>query len=245
MIYAAARDITEQRNIQEDLAISEVKYKTLFDHTLLGTEVIDAETGKVVLANRSIAKMFGFKSPEDMIGTSPIDYVLPEDLEWVAQQMAQVFANPEKRDVVNIRARTADGRIIWVTGSGTSFEHDGKWSMLLSLIDVTAAKEAELKLHKEEEKNRLLIDNAAEGIAVIQDGVVKFVNPKCSEFTGRTAEETISMPFLELVHPDDRQMLAENYARRLAGGEAANNYQFRVVDKTRQHEVASDQRRPA
>ena len=52
-------------------------------------EVVDGETGKMVLANRSVARMFGFKSPADMIGTNPMDYVLPEDLEWVASQMAR------------------------------------------------------------------------------------------------------------------------------------------------------------
>jgi len=48
--------------------------------------------------------------------------------------------------------------------------------MLISLVDITAAKEAEFKLTESEEKNRLLIDNAAEGIIVVQDGVTKFFN---------------------------------------------------------------------
>ena len=65
-------------------------------------------------------------------------------------------------------------------------------------------------MHESEEKNRLLIDNAAEGIAVVQDGLLKFVNPKCAGFTGRPAEELISTPFLDIVHPEDRQMMAES-----------------------------------
>ena len=90
------------------------------------------------------------------------------------------MADPGKHDVATIRSRTEDGRIIWVTAMATPFEYEGKPSMLLSLIDVTAAKEAEVKLQESEEKNRLLIDNAAEGIAVVQDGLLKFVNPKCA-----------------------------------------------------------------
>ena len=197
----ACRNITRRKMAEESMQASEIKYRDLFDHTLLGTEVIDAETGKVVLTNHSIASMFGFKSPEDMIGTNPMDYVLPEDKEWVVQQMAQVFADPQKHDVVNIRARTEDGRIIWVTGSGTSFQHQGKWSMLLSLIDMTAAKEAEFRLLESEEKNRLLIEVADEGIAVVQDGVTRFFNRRLEELTGWSSEELLSRSFLDLVHP--------------------------------------------
>ena len=229
--HGACRDITKRRKAEESMKASEIKYRALFDHTLLGTEVVDAETGKVVLANRSIARMFGFKSPEDMIGTKPIDYVLPEDLEWVAQQMAQVFADPEKHDVVRIRARTEDGRIIWVTGSGTSFEHEGKWSMLLSLVDITAAKVVQDQLSESEEKNRLLIDNAAEAIVVVQDGVTKFFNRRLAELTGWPAEDLFAKSFLDLVHPDDREMVALNYMKRVAGEPVPNNYQFRIIDK--------------
>ena len=103
--------------------------------------------------------------------------------------------------------------------------------MLLSLVDVTAAKEAEDKLQESEEKNRLLIDNAAESIIVVQDGLLKFVNRKCTEFVGYSAKELLSRSFADFVHPDDRQMVADNYIKRMTGEQVPNTYQSRVVDK--------------
>ena len=183
------------------------------------------------LANRSMAQMFGFKSPEDMVGTAPLDYVLPENLEWVASEIAQLMTDAGWHKVATLRSRTEDGRIIWVTGMTTPFEYEGRPSMLISLVDVTAAKEAQLKVADSEKKHRLLIDNAAEAIIVIQDGILKFANPKCAEISAYANEELVSRPFIEIVHPDDRQMIAENYVKRISGEEAPNNYRFRIVDK--------------
>jgi PAS domain S-box-containing protein/putative nucleotidyltransferase with HDIG domain len=230
-VLTTARDITERKKAQEALLSSEIKYRNLFEHTLLGMEVIDGETGKVVLSNHSMARMFGFKSPEDMAGTNPMDYVPPEDLEWVTKELAQVLADPEKRDVATLRAKTEDGRIIWVTASGTSFEYEGKPSMLLSLIEVTAAKEAEDKLRDSEEKNRLLIDNSIEAISVIQDGVIKFANRRFAESVGYSAQELVSRSFADFIHPDDRQRVAEYYFKRMGGEEAPSSYQFRWIDR--------------
>ena len=225
-------DITELKRAQEALTASELNYRKLFDHTLIGLEVVDAETMKVVLANRSIASMFGFGSPEDMVGTEPLDYVVPEDVDLAVGYLAKALADSTFHEVVTLKVRTEDGRIIWVTGMAAPFEYVCRPSILLSLEDVTAAKEAGLKMTESEEKNRLLVDNAAEGIIVVQDGVLKFANPKCTEVSGYSNQELVSRSFLELVHPDDRQAIAENYVKRLAGEDVPNNYRFRIVDKT-------------
>jgi PAS domain S-box-containing protein/putative nucleotidyltransferase with HDIG domain len=229
--HGVARDVSERKKAQEALKASEIKYKDLFEHTLLGMEVLDGETGKVVLSNRSLARTFGFKSPADMVGINPMDYVLPEDLEWVATQMAELMTDPGWNKVATVRSRTEDGRIIWVTAMTTPFDYEGRPSMLLSLVEATAAKEAQDRLQESELKNRLLIENAAEGIIVVQDGVTRFSNRKCAEITGWSPEELNSKPFLELVHPEDREMIAENYIKRVAGEDAPNNYQFRIIDK--------------
>jgi PAS domain S-box-containing protein/putative nucleotidyltransferase with HDIG domain len=232
VVFIVCEDISGRKRTEEALKDSEAKYRDLFEHTLLGMEVVDAETMKVVLANHSMARMSGFKSPEDMVGTVPLDYVLPEDLEWVAAELAKAMANPNMYEVATLRSRTADGRIMWVTGMATQFDYEGTPSVLISLVDVTAAKEADVKVAESEEKNRLLIENAAEGIAVVQDGLLKFVNPKCAEFTGRPPQELLSTRFLDIVHPEDRQMMADNYAKRLSGEESPNNYQFRIIDRS-------------
>ncbi|MBN2098894.1 MAG: PAS domain S-box protein, partial [Dehalococcoidia bacterium] len=228
----ACRDITERRRTQEELAATETNYRNLFNQTLLGMEVVDSQTGKVVLANHAIARMFGFSSPEEMVGLDAITgWVLPEDMEWVLREFAKAMADPDKRDVATLRIKGKDGRMVWVSGSGTLFDYEGRPALLISLINVTAARDAEDRLRESEEKNRLLIDNAAEGIIVVQDGVLKFVNRKCIEFVGYSAEELVSRSFADFVHPDERQRLAEYYVRRMSGEEVPATYQSRVIDK--------------
>ena len=231
-MHGVARDISERKKAKEALVASEIKYRNLFEHTLLGMEVIDAETGKVVLANHAIARMFGFNSPEEMVGLDAITgWVLPEDMEWVLREFAKAMADPEKRDVATLRVRGKDGHMVWVSGSGTLFDYEGKPAILISLIDVTAAKEAEAKLHESEEKNRLLVENANEAITVVQDAVLKFANPKFAQLTGYSEKDLVGKTFVELLHPDDRQMVAEYYARRLKGEEVPYIYQFKFFDK--------------
>ncbi|MBN2100246.1 MAG: PAS domain S-box protein [Dehalococcoidia bacterium] len=229
--HAIACDVSERRRAEQALRDSEAKYRNLFEHTLLGMEVVDGQTGKTVLANRSLARMFGFKSAADMVGTNPLDYVLPEDLEWVASQIAQLMNDPLWEKQVRIRARAEDGRIIWLTGMGTPFEYEGKPCMLISMVDITAAKEAELKLQESEEKNRLLVDSATEGIAVVQDGILKFTNRRFAESVGYSAQELVGRSFVDFICPDDRQKVAEYYFKRLSGEAAPSNYEFRWIDR--------------
>jgi len=62
---------------------TEEKYRHLFESTQDGMEVIDGATGRVVLANKACARMFGFDNPEDMLGTNPLDYVPPDSI-WLS-----------------------------------------------------------------------------------------------------------------------------------------------------------------
>ncbi len=225
------RDVTDRVRSQEALLASETNYKRLFEATLLGTEVIDAETGKVVLANSAVARIFGLKSAEEAIGITPMEYILPEDRDWVAEQMAAAFVDPGKRDVTTIRSGTRDGRVVWLTATAASFDYHGRSAILVSMIDVTAMREAEVKLRESEEKNRLLIENAAEAIAVIQDGATKFFNRRLLELTGCTEEELYRISLVNLIHPEERDMVALNYMNRVAGLPAPNDYQFRIIDR--------------
>jgi len=99
--------------------------------------------------------------------------------------------------------------------------------------DITQRRKAEEALRVSEERYRLVVENASEAIVVAQDGVLKFSNSRTKGLFGYSQEEMASKPFIELIHPDDQQMVAGRYMARLRGEEMPSVYSFRVVDKAR------------
>ena len=84
-----------------------------------------------------------------------------------------------------------------------------------------------------EEKYRLLIENANDGIVVTQSRKIQLFNRRFLDFSGTTAEdakEMQPMSILDYVHPDDREMVMLHHVRRIRGEEKPKPYILRVVD---------------
>jgi len=97
--------------------------------------------------------------------------------------------------------------------------------------DITYQKTAEEALLESEEKYRLLVENVQEGIAVLQENILKFTNPITSDITGYSQEEMDSMHFSRLVHPEDLEMVARYNRERLEGLSTSDKYSFRIIAK--------------
>ncbi len=97
--------------------------------------------------------------------------------------------------------------------------------------DMNARAEIEVALRQSEERYRLLVETAQEGIVVAQDGYLAYANPAVSAITGYSTEELKTMPFTQYVFPEDREFLLENYKQRLDGTEGAQRYQLRILRK--------------
>jgi len=87
-------------------------------------------------------------------------------------------------------------------------------------------------LAEEKEKYRTLIENAAEAIIVVQDGMIKFANPKGEELYGYSQEELASRHHIDFIHEKDREMVEERHKKRLKGKELPSSYPFRIVNRT-------------
>ena len=94
-------------------------------------------------------------------------------------------------------------------------------------LDTTKNQEAKDPL--EEDTYKTLVNNATEAIFIAQKGMLKLINPATCKITGRTYAELYSTPFLEFVHPEDRELIALNYEKRISGQNAPERYQFRIV----------------
>ncbi|MBW2567142.1 MAG: PAS domain S-box protein, partial [Deltaproteobacteria bacterium] len=103
---------------------------------------------------------------------------------------------------------------------------------------IAERKRTEEALHKmseaaleSERKYRLAVDNANDAIFVVQDGVVKFPNPKVREITGYSADYLATTPFADLIEPEDRDMVVERHKKRLNGEDVPNTYSFRIINR--------------
>lgn len=87
------------------------------------------------------------------------------------------------------------------------------------------------EIQEKEKKYRELVENAAEAIVLVQDGVVKFVNPAAARHTGYAEEELVSAPVADLVHPEDRNAVLERYRQLVEGEAALHVFLFRIITK--------------
>lgn len=103
--------------------------------------------------------------------------------------------------------------------------------LLVLLANIKKRKKGEETLRESEEKYRTLFENAGEAIFVARDGRVVFANPMTVTITGYSGEEIASRPFVDFIHPDDRDLIIDRHTRRLNGEEIPRSYAFRVLCK--------------
>jgi len=85
--------------------------------------------------------------------------------------------------------------------------------------------------HKDEETLlKVLAEEAAVGVCIMQDGKIRYFNSNFPLAIGYTADELLGKDSLDIVVPEDREMVRENTIKMLKG-ELVSPYQFRVIHK--------------
>ena len=81
-VLGVSTDITERKRAEKALRDSEEKYRNIFENAVEGIFQYSPE-GRFISVNPSLARMFGYESPQTLMDTiTDIDrqmYVLPED----------------------------------------------------------------------------------------------------------------------------------------------------------------------
>ncbi|MCK4388680.1 MAG: PAS domain S-box protein [Desulfobacterales bacterium] len=112
-------------------------------------------------------------------------------------------------------------------------EEDALFLLIFASQAAIAIENARLygELKESEEKYRLLVENANDAIFIAQDKVVKFPNPKAEAMIGYSAEEFAKIPFVDFIHPEDRDMVLDKHKRTLKGKEPPSTYSFRIINR--------------
>ncbi|MGL4368223.1 MAG: PAS domain-containing protein, partial [Spirochaetota bacterium] len=100
--------------------------------------------------------------------------------------------------------------------------------MFLGIGFILMLKEQKDRLLAEsEEKYRTLVEKAQEMIGIVQNERFVFMNPLMKEalcIRGEPDDFFLS----DILHPDDRDMVVNNYQRRVSGDDIPSGYDFRI-----------------
>ncbi|MFZ5573542.1 MAG: PAS domain S-box protein [Thermodesulfobacteriota bacterium] len=98
--------------------------------------------------------------------------------------------------------------------------------------EIAERRAVEEALRESEEKYRLVINNANDAIFIAQNGYAQFPNPKAIQMIGYSREELARIPYLDLIHPDDRNLIQARKRIRRQGECVSSTYSLRVIHRS-------------
>jgi PAS domain S-box-containing protein len=144
-----AIDITERKRAEEALKESEEKYKFLYEESQ-AINIIIGMDGKILDLNESAIKLFGYDK-KDLLGKDAIEFVVPEQRETIAEQLAQELKRERTPQVpVEVLGKEMIHTLLFAEGHGTIFEKGNPIGILMSAIDITEKKKMEAQLIQSE-----------------------------------------------------------------------------------------------
>ncbi|MEK6794379.1 MAG: PAS domain S-box protein [Spirochaetota bacterium] len=159
MVTGILRDITERVRIEEKLRENETRYRMLVENT--SDIIFSYDTEKRITYVSPSVKNFGF-SADEVVGSSALSFVHPEDHAYVARMMDDVIVNGIDR-TVTFRVVLKDGSVrVMEETSKAVHDNDGIITNVTGIMrDVTdrVAMERALKERTEELEvlNRVII----------------------------------------------------------------------------------------
>ena len=181
--------------------------------------------GSITTWNRGAERIYGYTAAE-MIGRPLATLVPPDRMEELPELLARVRAGERIESFETARLRKDGRRIdIALTVSPIADELGNVVGLSNISRDVSEAKRAERTLAESARHFDLINDLVA---TCGFDGYFKQLNGAWEPTLGWAPEQVLPNPFIELVHPDDREAVEAEVAKLAAGGTTAE-FKIRVA----------------
>jgi PAS domain S-box-containing protein len=228
-------DFTERKQAEE-LRISEEKYKSIFELSVIGKLMTSISDGKMKV-NKAFCEMLGYSETElSAMNWQSITH--PEDLKHDQKTFSSLISGEKETARWEKRYIHKNGKIVWVDIS-TTIQRDKDNNPLFfntSIIDISERKQALKELQQSEERYRSLLTNLETGIVVhAPDTSIIMYNLRASELLGLSEDQMKGRlavnPDWKFIHPDGVSMQIDEYPvnRVISSGKAFSNMVLGVI----------------
>jgi diguanylate cyclase (GGDEF)-like protein/PAS domain S-box-containing protein len=220
------QQVAEYKRMQKSVQENEEQLRRIIDHFPFSLGIIGNDE-RILYVNREGLKIF--EMSEEDINNPEIIYG------WIhGEEKHRYMKIMDEEGTVKefeIQLQTKSGRKFWTRSSGMRIWYENQSCILCTHYDITERRRMEAALRENEEKYRLIFENASETILVVQNDRIQICNSTALKLTGYSYEEINQRPFLDFVQEEDRQYAAEMYHNRLNDKTIAVKPQYRVLRK--------------
>ena len=194
LIYAIGRDVTEFKQTEQALRLSEERYRLLFEHNPHSVWVYDLESLAIIDVNDAAILTYGY-SREEFLALDIQELRPIEDVPAFLEKVARVKDVLEDQGISIHRRK--DGTKVDVEIISNPIIYGGRKARLVVSTDITERKQTEEALRRSEERFRLMVDNIVDYAILMLDtaGCVTSWNPGAQRIKGYRADEIIGKNF--------------------------------------------------
>ncbi len=217
------RDITALRK-------NEARFTELFETLQEGIYIATAD-GSILDANPALVRMLGYDSKEELLSKRVPEIFTDHDERKSLMEEVGRQPTPQAREI-NLLRKDGSPIVCLNTASAVRDTSGRVIRFQGSVLDVTARRQMERQLHKEQEFARRLVDNFPDLILVVDaNSHYTFVSPRCTDVLGYDLAETTNMELGGRTHVEDLPLLLSLFADILAGRQTFASLEIRVRHK--------------
>ncbi|MHC4132057.1 MAG: PAS domain-containing protein [Planctomycetota bacterium] len=229
-ILGTITDITERKRMENALRKARDNWRNIFESIGDMVIILDREH-RIIDVNVTTMRALGLEK-DSVIGQCCYKILHGTDKppEGCPQEQLLYSEHPEQ---VEMEIEVLGGK--YQVTTSPVFNETGQVEKVLHIIrDITEQKRSEEALRDSEEKFRRLVEDTLQGVIIIQDGRVIFANQSAQRLVNYTLEELCELSNeegMELIHPEDREMVFNHMRARLSGERTPETLIYRVIRK--------------
>jgi PAS domain S-box-containing protein len=209
-------DITERKQAEESLKLSEQKYRNIFENVIEGIFQTTPE-GRFLAVNPMLAHIFGYSSPEELIGT-------------ITDISRQIYVNPDERNEFlrilqekgiitgfEVNLKRKDASTFWASINARAVK-DETGNVLYSeegtLEDITPRKLAEEALRESLDRSQAILASLDDAVFLVDPATRLIIecNAAAARIFGYSREEMVGRG-ADFLHIDQTHF--EQFGRHL------------------------------
>jgi PAS domain S-box-containing protein len=212
-IFVFSRDITEHKQEEAALKLSEQNFRNSMDSSTMGIRIVDAGW-HTLYVNHVFLDMFGYQNINEVQRTSLQDHYTTEEKSRYLERMARKQCGESIPDNPEVDIIGKDGAVLSIMVYSIEVLWDGKKQRQLTYQDVTERQKAEDALKASEQNFRNSLDSSLIGIRIVDKGDRNlYLNQTFLNFFGYKNREEVE------ASPPQEHYTAESFAEYVRRGE--------------------------